>query len=82
MLTVRITDVGRQAVLDDAEYLWIKNHLDTPLLVNSIHFDNDTHEPWFFSVRTDSVCGAIITLFVDSNDIKYVFEGSFTLNNL
>lgn len=83
MLRVIIRSIGDQYVLDDGEYLWIKNHLNKPLRIMSISFDQETDEIWMITVRTDSACGAVITLFVgfEGCDIEYELVGGLPIKS-
>ena len=81
MLKVIIKSVGRQHVMDDAEYAWIKRHLNKPLRIMSIGFNYSTDEIDTITVRTDY--DSVITLFVESasNDVKYDLVGGLPIKS-
>lgn len=81
MLKVILKSIGRQFALDDAEYLWVKNHLNTPLRVMSMNFDAESDNLWLLTVRTDSACDAVISLLIRANDVKYEFVGELQMSN-
>lgn len=83
MLRVIIRSIERQHVLDDAEYLWIKNNLNKPLKIMTMCFDRDTDEVSIITVRTESACDAVITLFPDagSNRVTYDLVGGLPIKS-
>lgn len=81
MLKVIIRSVGDQYVLEDNEYEYIMRHLNQPLSILSLTFDEDTNEPWMIAVRVDKTFGHCICLFIDSNEVKYEFVGSLVPSN-
>ena len=81
MLKVVLRSIGRQGLLNDAEYMWIKSHLNMPLRVMSMNFDAKSDSLWHLIVRTDSACGAVIALSIDANKITYEFVGCLQMHN-
>lgn len=83
MLRVIIKSIERQHVLDDGEFAWIKCHLNQPLRIMSIGFDQKTDEIWMITVRTDSACDAVITVFTDiaGNRVKYELVGGLPIKS-
>lgn len=81
MFKVIIKLVGRKHVLDDVEYDWITSNLGKPLEVFSMMFSAESNVPYAITVRVGNEHNDVVTLFVDSNVVKYEFVGTFVQAN-
>jgi len=83
MLRVIIKAIHNQHMLDDGEYAWIRGHLNMPLRISSLLFDSQTDDIFAITVRTDSACGAVITLFVGfaGCDVEYELVGGLPIKS-
>lgn len=74
MLTVKIHSINEQGILTDEDFAWIINHLNKPLRITSLNFRSDDSQLWLIAIYKED--NSIITLFVNTNEIKFTIEGS------
>lgn len=79
MLTVKIHSINKQGILTDEDFAWIINHLNKPLRIMGLNFNNDDGNVWLITVYKED--NNIITLFVNTNEIKFTIEGSLPICN-
>ena len=79
MLTVKIRSINEQGILTNDDFAWIINHLNKPLRIMGLNFNNDDGNVWLITVYKED--NSIITLFVNTNEIKFTIEGSLPICN-
>ena len=79
MLTVKIHSINEQGILTNDDFAWIINHLNKPLQIMGLNFNNDDGNVWLITVYKED--NSIITLFVNTNEIKFTVEGSLPIRN-
>ena len=79
MLTVRIHSINDQGVLTDEDFAWVRRHLNKPLRIMGLNFNRDDGNVWLITVYKGK--NDIISLFVNTNRIKFTIEGSLPICN-
>ena len=73
MPTITITSIGRQYILDNEDWKWIKQHLGVPLKLLSLNFSHNKGELFCVSILKEATedSMSVITLFTDMNKLEY-----------
>ena len=79
MLTVKIHSINEQGALTNDDFAWIINHLNKPLRIMALNFWSDDNQVWLIAIYKED--NSIITLFVNTNEIKFTIEGSLPICN-
>ena len=79
MLTVKIHSINEPGALTNDDFAWIINHLNKPLRIMSLNFWSDDNQVWLIAIYKED--NSIITLFVNTNEIKFTIEGSLPICN-
>lgn len=79
MLTVIIHSINDQGVLTDEDFAWVRRHLNRRLRIMALNFDSDGGNAWLITVYKEN--NDIISLFVNTNRIKFTIEGSLPICN-
>lgn len=79
MLTVKIHSINDQGTLTDEDFAWVRRHLNKPLRIMALNFWSDDNHVWLITIYKDD--NNIITLFVNTNKIKFTIEGCLPICN-
>lgn len=79
MLTVKIHAIHDQGILTDEDFAWVRRHLNRRLRIMALNFDNDDGNVWLITVYKED--NDIISLFVNTNRIKFTIEGILPICN-
>lgn len=79
MLTVRIHSINDQGILTDEDFAWVRRPLNRRLRIMALNFDNDDGNVRLITVYKED--NDIISLFVNTNRIKFTIEGSLPICN-
>lgn len=73
MPTITITSIGRQYILDDEDWKWLKQHVGEPLRLLSMNFSHHNGELFCVSVLKEATEDdvSVVTLFMDMNEVQY-----------
>ena len=81
MLKVILKAVNKRYLLDHIDWEFITQHLNQPLTISSISFDEETGEPDVIAVSMCNVYNDIVPLFIKGNEVKYEFVGALLQHN-
>ena len=74
MVTVTINSIGKQNIMSDEDFEWVKENLNKPLPLSSIEWSKEGRL-MYIAVWKDSIEPSVVILWIEENKVSCTFDG-------